>query len=163
MWRLLSNKRIKLLFPPRIQNWHRSHWYTFGLDSVPAAYPGCLYILMMQRGGPVKRQYNSARLHGVISLETLILMQYRTDIWGSRFLWNVGTLLRDQTASQLKKQYQVSGLRPLTCWDRGFESHRGHGYLSVVSVVCCQVEVSATSWSLVQRSPTDCAASLCVI
>jgi hypothetical protein len=32
-----------------------------------------------------------------------------------------------------------------------------------VSVVCCQVEVSATSWSLVQMSPTDCAASLCVI
>jgi hypothetical protein len=28
--------------------------------------------------------------------------------------------------------------------------------------VCCQVEVSATSWSLVQRSPTDCGASLCV-
>ena len=27
----------------------------------------------------------------------------------------------------------------------GSESHRGHGYLSVVSVVCCQVEVSATS------------------
>ena len=27
----------------------------------------------------------------------------------------------------------------------GFESRRGHGYLSVVSVVCCQVEVSATS------------------
>ena len=33
----------------------------------------------------------------------------------------------------------------LTCSDLGFESHRGHGYLSVVSVVCCQVEVSATS------------------
>jgi len=29
--------------------------------------------------------------------------------------------------------------------------------------VCCQVEVSATSWSLVQRSPTDCGASLSVI
>ena len=29
--------------------------------------------------------------------------------------------------------------------------------------VCCQVEVSATDWSLVQRSPTDCGASLCVI
>jgi hypothetical protein len=27
--------------------------------------------------------------------------------------------------------------------------------LSVVCVVCCQVDVSATSWSLVQRSPTD--------
>ena len=31
-----------------------------------------------------------------------------------------------------------------------------------VCCVCCQVEVSATSWSLVQRSPTDCVASLCV-
>jgi hypothetical protein len=35
--------------------------------------------------------------------------------------------------------------------------------LFVLSVVCCQVEVSATDWSLVQRSPTDCGASLCVI
>jgi len=29
-------------------------------------------------------------------------------------------------------------------------------YLSVVSVVCCQVEVSMSSWSRVQRSPTEC-------
>ena len=35
--------------------------------------------------------------------------------------------------------------------------------MCVVSVVCRQVEFSATSWSLVQRSPTDCGASLCVI
>jgi hypothetical protein len=34
--------------------------------------------------------------------------------------------------------------------------------LYVVCVVCCKVEVSATDWSLVQRSPTDCGAS-CVI
>jgi hypothetical protein len=34
-----------------------------------------------------------------------------------------------------------------------------HVCLSVVSVVCCQVEVSATSWSLVQRSPTECGVS----
>ena len=39
----------------------------------------------------------------------------------------------------------------LVCWDCGFESHPGHGCLSVVNVVCCQVEVSATDWSLVQR------------
>jgi hypothetical protein len=32
-----------------------------------------------------------------------------------------------------------------------------------VCCVCCQVEVSATSWSVVQRSPTDCGASLYVI
>jgi len=30
-----------------------------------------------------------------------------------------------------------------------------HGCLSVVSVVCCQVEVSASDRSLVQRSPMD--------
>jgi hypothetical protein len=29
-------------------------------------------------------------------------------------------------------------------------------WLSVVSVVCCQVEASATGWALVQRSPTEC-------
>jgi hypothetical protein len=29
----------------------------------------------------------------------------------------------------------------------------------LVSVVCCQVEVSATGWSLVQRSPTECGVS----
>jgi len=32
-----------------------------------------------------------------------------------------------------------------------------------VSFVCCQGEVSAPGRSLVQRSPTDCGASLCVI
>jgi hypothetical protein len=37
----------------------------------------------------------------------------------------------------------------------------GHGCLSVVSVLCCQVEVSATSWPLFQRRPTACGASLC--
>jgi len=44
----------------------------------------------------------------------------------------------------------------------GFESRRGHGCLFVVSVVFFQVEASATSRSLVQRSPTDCDVSLCV-
>jgi len=37
----------------------------------------------------------------------------------------------------------------------GFESRRRHGCLSLVNVVFCQVEVSATDRSLVQRSPTD--------
>jgi len=37
----------------------------------------------------------------------------------------------------------------------------GHGCLSVVNVVCCQVELSASVRSLVQRSPTDCGVSEC--
>ena len=36
-----------------------------------------------------------------------------------------------------------------------------YGCLSVVSVVCCRVEVCATNLSLVQRSPTDCGVSEC--
>jgi hypothetical protein len=47
------------------------------------------------------------------------------------------------------------GLRPLACWDRGFKSRRRHGCLSCTVFVCCQVEVTATGWSLVQRSPTE--------
>ena len=39
----------------------------------------------------------------------------------------------------------------------------GHGFLPIDSVVLCQVEVSATGLSLVQRSPTDGGASLFVI
>jgi len=43
-------------------------------------------------------------------------------------------------------------------------SNHTHGLdVCVLSVVCCQVEVSATDWSFVQRSPTDCGASLCLI
>jgi len=60
-----------------------------------------------------------------------------------------------------RSQYSRGLRRPLVCWDCGFESHWRHDCLSVVSVVCCQVEVSATIWSLVQRSLTDCGASLC--
>jgi hypothetical protein len=54
-------------------------------------------------------------------------------------------------------------LRPLACWDCGFESHRGHACLPVVNFVCCQVEVSAFGWSLVQRNPTECGVCVSVI
>jgi hypothetical protein len=46
-------------------------------------------------------------------------------------------------------------------WDCGFEFRRGDGCLSLVIVVCCQVEVSASGWSLVQRSPAECGVSEC--
>ena len=44
----------------------------------------------------------------------------------------------------------------LAYWDCGFEFRRGHGCLSVVSVVCCRVEVCATGRSLVHSSPVEC-------
>ena len=48
------------------------------------------------------------------------------------------------------------GLRALASWDCGFESRRGNVCPSVVSVVFCQAEVSATGRSLVQKSHTEC-------
>jgi hypothetical protein len=51
------------------------------------------------------------------------------------------------------------GLRSLAHWDYGFESCRVPGRLSLVSVVCCQVEVSTTVRSIVQSSPTECGVS----
>ena len=42
-----------------------------------------------------------------------------------------------------------------------FESRQGHGCPSLVSVVCCQAEVSTSGWSLVQRSRTECGVPEC--
>jgi hypothetical protein len=68
----------------------------------------------------------------------------------------------------LKNQSQwTRGLRcgspASACWDCVFESRREQGCLCVVNVVFCQVEVSATGWSFIQRSPTECGVCLSVI
>jgi len=52
------------------------------------------------------------------------------------------------------------GLWTLACFNRGFESRRGHACVSHICL-CCQVEVSASGWSLVQRNPADCGVSEC--
>jgi hypothetical protein len=56
---------------------------------------------------------------------------------------------------------QGVGMRPFACWDCGFESRRRHGYLSLVSVVCCEVEVCASGRSLVKGIPTEWDVSEC--
>ena len=56
--------------------------------------------------------------------------------------------------------------RGLRCWSAsarllGLRVRIPPGACTFFCCECCQVKVSATSWSLVQRSPTDCGASLC--
>ena len=46
-------------------------------------------------------------------------------------------------------------LRPFACWYCRFEFRQSRACLSLVRVGCCQVDISASGWSLVQRSPTD--------
>ena len=48
------------------------------------------------------------------------------------------------------------GLWLLTFWDWGFEAHQGPGYLFIVSVEWCQVEISVTGRSLAHGSKTKC-------
>ena len=73
----------------------------------------------------------------------------------------VYTTLKAITASPSGRAVRGVGLRPLTCWDCGFVSRWGQGCLSVVSVVCCQIEVSTMGRSLVQKSPTEYSVSDC--
>ena len=53
------------------------------------------------------------------------------------------------------------GLRLLTCRNCRFDSRQGHGCLFLVSVMCCQVKVSAKGRSPVQRNPAECDVSEC--
>ena len=48
------------------------------------------------------------------------------------------------------------GLQPLAWEECAFESHRRHGCLSVLNVLDCQVEFSASDWLQVHRSATEC-------
>ena len=56
---------------------------------------------------------------------------------------SVGSI-EDKINIELHTGFVLNCLRQLVCWDCGFESRLGLGCLSVLSVVCCQVEVSAT-------------------
>jgi hypothetical protein len=47
------------------------------------------------------------------------------------------------------------------CCDCGFASRRWHWCLSLVCVMCRQIQFPAMGWSLVQRSPTECGLSEC--
>ena len=53
------------------------------------------------------------------------------------------------------REVEGEGLLPIACWDCGFEIHWRHEYLFHVSVVCCQVEVSARGRSLDRGIYTD--------
>jgi hypothetical protein len=49
----------------------------------------------------------------------------------------------------------------MTCRYCGIEQRQGHGWLSLVGVVCCHAEVSLSGRSLIRRSPTECGVPEC--
>jgi hypothetical protein len=65
------------------------------------------------------------------------------------------------TANHSGWAFYREGLRPIACWDCDFISRWGVWVsISCECCLCCQVEVSMTGRSLVQRNLTDCVASL---
>jgi len=93
----------------------------------------------------------------------------------SRSQWQRGLRRRSTAARLLGLRVRVQpGAWVCVCCDCCVLSGRGlcdglitrpeesYGCLSFVCVVCCRVEVSATSWSLIQRSPMD-VCLLCVL
>ena len=122
----------------------------------------CLILNMYRR---FEQTYcrTACRNHGDVTPKHKV-KQAKIILVSSRCLYFVRTII--VTCNNIKVSVPVAKQsKAWVCdsWDCGFESHRGHGCLSVGINVCCQVEVSATSCSLVQRSPTDCGASLRVI
>jgi hypothetical protein len=112
-------------------------------------------------------QWNS-----VCHLDVLVIWVYLLQNWDLFFLIRWQTKLRNCTGAckilcklktakniQSNRSQWPRGLRRRStnagCWYCGFEFRRSHGCFSVVSALCCQVKVSATSWSLVKRSRTD--------
>jgi len=96
------------------------------------------------------------------------LFQRRNWRIGFRLWNNIYKLFKHQKGINSKcvlvrmATWSKAGLQLLACWDCGFKSCQGHGCLSVVSIVCCQGEVSVMRWSLIQRSSADCGES-CMI
>jgi len=77
-------------------------------------------------------------------------------------LFHINGILYQLTAADSKvRAVQRVGFRPFVCWECRFESHWVHECLSLMNIVCCQVQVSASSWSPFQRSPIECGVSEC--
>jgi hypothetical protein len=72
-------------------------------------------------------------------------------------LFNIGNVLLYQSQWPCALRHRPTAARLLRLWVR-----IPRGAWTFVCCVWCQVEVSATGWLLVQRSPTDCDTSLCV-
>jgi hypothetical protein len=111
------------------------------------------------------------------------MMKFVTEIWsGILTLWlscsnqrpkiyvayqnhsckkNISWVIR-KSASPGGRAVLGIGLWLQASWDYGSESRRGHGRPSLVNVLCCQVDVSATGRFLVQGSRVCACASVSV-
>ena len=109
------------------------------------------------KGGKLKKNWGESGVKGCTSMyikdwfkSNLVLFLnwlLKLKFWYS---WSILSPSASRVPSVISIRSQLShgltsGSQPLACWDCGFESRRGHGCLSLVSVVFCRVKVSASS------------------
>jgi len=76
--------------------------------------------------------------------------------WWPALWWTLPYVFTKPLAEDLWPRNLRRGSAAACLLGLGVRIPPGHRCLSLVSVVCCQVEGSATGRSLVQRSPTEC-------
>jgi hypothetical protein len=110
---------------------------------------GTLMIYVEKIGVWWSRQSTSVSLHEDLSTSAVIAESFP-----------IGETLQIKVSYYLSRSHWPRGQRRRSAATRLLRlwapSRRKHGCLCLVSFVCCQVEVSATGWSLVQRSTTEC-------
>jgi hypothetical protein len=118
-----------------------------------------LFILI-----PFRRNVN------VLIVQTLLMIKIN---WAYQFLFYMlvvtfvapSLTLTDSTFCPRSVLLYCMDFRRRSRWPRGVKLGSMAGLtaagtcLSLVKAACCQVEVSASGWSLVQRSPTECGVS----
>jgi hypothetical protein len=95
------------------------------------------------------------KVHSKILIACITRAEFAVEDSGNN-LFQLRISLTVNTVDSSGHAVQGMGLRPLTYWNNKFESRRRHGCLSLLWVVCCQIQVSATGRTLAQMSPTEC-------
>jgi hypothetical protein len=108
---------------------------TYAININPLCLSVCLSVLFLTLWGDT-----------VAPLVRFVIVFIFSNSNNSRSQWPCGLRRRSVAACLLRLWVRI----PPRAW------------MCVASVVYCQVEVSAASWSLVQRSPTECGTSLSV-
>jgi hypothetical protein len=128
----------------------------FAGQNVGPIFKLCCHVFISAKG---LKLYKSSVVKSWLSLLTTFHVLLLSYVPVFDWQWDIPVVMSVICRSQWPRGLKDVVLRPLACWNCGFESRRGHGRLSVVSVVFCQVEASALGWSFVQRSPTECGVS----
>jgi hypothetical protein len=120
------------------------HFITFSSSSPPPPPPPPNPLLPSQTAGDPVRSRVTCNINTGSSSVRIYSARRRhlIDFHEDRFNYYLITAHSSKPSG--RAVYDMD-LRPFACWDYGFETRWGHGCQSHVSVVCRQVEVSATA------------------